>query len=121
KCVGLFASLLAHADNAQQNFSSDAGPTLHLSLPALEDLHKAWDSCAIQSKYSVFSTGLNKGVEKISEYYEQTADSDAYTMVMHNFISVLDPSSKDRHFKKYWGSDLRAETLKHAEKIVSNV
>ncbi|KIK95898.1 hypothetical protein PAXRUDRAFT_11157 [Paxillus rubicundulus Ve08.2h10] len=44
KHVGLFASLLA------QNFSSDAGPTLHLALPALEALHKAWDSHAIQSK-----------------------------------------------------------------------
>ncbi|KAF9229374.1 hypothetical protein BS17DRAFT_812092 [Gyrodon lividus] len=32
KHVGLFASLLAHADNAQQNFSPDAGPTLHLAL-----------------------------------------------------------------------------------------
>ncbi|KIK79039.1 hypothetical protein PAXRUDRAFT_16538 [Paxillus rubicundulus Ve08.2h10] len=112
KCVGLFASLLAHADNAQQNFSSDAGPTIHLALPALEALHNVWDLHAIQSKYSVFSTGLKKGAEKISEYYEQTADSDAYTMVM-----LLDPSSKDSHFKKYWGSDLHAEALKHAEKI----
>ncbi|KIK93794.1 hypothetical protein PAXRUDRAFT_12432 [Paxillus rubicundulus Ve08.2h10] len=99
KHVGLFASLLVHADNAQQNVSSDAGPTLHLALPALEALHKAWDSCAIQSKYSVFSTGLKK-------------DSDPYTMVM-----LLDPSSKDRHFKKYLDSDLHAEALGHAEKI----
>ncbi|KIK94975.1 hypothetical protein PAXRUDRAFT_141754, partial [Paxillus rubicundulus Ve08.2h10] len=70
KHVGLFASLLAHADDSQKNFSSDAGPTLHLALPDLEALHQAWDSHAIQSKYSVSSTGLKKGVENISEYYE---------------------------------------------------
>ncbi|KIK78160.1 hypothetical protein PAXRUDRAFT_164733, partial [Paxillus rubicundulus Ve08.2h10] len=95
-------------------FSSDSSPTLHLALPDLEVLHKAWDSCAIQSKYTVFSTGLDAGVQKISEYYEQTSDPDAYTMVM-----LLDPSSKDSHSKKYWGSDLHAEALEHAEKIVS--
>ncbi|KIK72807.1 hypothetical protein PAXRUDRAFT_179887 [Paxillus rubicundulus Ve08.2h10] len=101
KCVGLFASLLVHADNAQQNFSSDASPSLHLALPALEALHKAWDSHSIQSKYMIFSTGLNAGVNKIVEYYGCTADLDAYTMAM-----LLDPSFKDAHFKKHWGAEL---------------
>ncbi|KIJ12263.1 hypothetical protein PAXINDRAFT_14886 [Paxillus involutus ATCC 200175] len=112
KHVGLFASLLAHTDNAQQNFSSDAGPSLHLALPALEALHKAWDSRSIQSKYMVFSTGLNAAVNKIVEYYERTADLDTYTMAM-----LLDPSFKDAHFKKYWGADLHADAIQHAEKI----
>ncbi|KIK75915.1 hypothetical protein PAXRUDRAFT_18573 [Paxillus rubicundulus Ve08.2h10] len=112
KCVGLFASLLAHADNAQQSFSSDTGPGLHLALPALEALHKALDSCSTQTKYSAFCTGLTVAVEKIGEYYEQTADSDAYTMVM-----LLDPSSKDIHFKKHWVTDLHAKALEYAEKI----
>ena len=68
---------LKHADNAQQNFSSDGGPSLHLALPALEALYKAWDSRSSQLKYSIFSTGLSV-VKKISEYYEHTADSDGY-------------------------------------------
>ena len=31
-----------HTDNVQHAFSSDRGTTLHLALPALEALHKAW-------------------------------------------------------------------------------
>ncbi|KIK79119.1 hypothetical protein PAXRUDRAFT_162147 [Paxillus rubicundulus Ve08.2h10] len=94
-CTGLFASLLVHADNAQQSFSSDSGPSLYLALPALEALHKALGSHSEQSKYEVFHTGLVAAVGKIHEYYEQTSDSDAYTMVM-----LLDPNGKDSHFKK---------------------
>ncbi|KIK78669.1 hypothetical protein PAXRUDRAFT_108336, partial [Paxillus rubicundulus Ve08.2h10] len=115
KRVGLFASLLAHADMAQQSFSSDTGPSLHLALPALESLHKAWDSCSTQSKYEGFSLGLDAAVEKIGEYYEKSADSEAYTIT--NFILVLDPSLKVAHFKKHWGADLHAEVIQHAELI----
>jgi hypothetical protein len=40
--VGQFADLLSYADVAQQAFSSNRGPTLHLAIPALETLHKSW-------------------------------------------------------------------------------
>ncbi|KIK76070.1 hypothetical protein PAXRUDRAFT_171002, partial [Paxillus rubicundulus Ve08.2h10] len=103
-CIGLFASFLAHADNAQQSFSSDSGPSLYLALPALEALHKAWGSCSEQSKYEVFHTGLVAAVGKISPV--------PYTMVM-----LLDPNGKDSHFKKHWGEDLHNEVLENAEKI----
>jgi hypothetical protein len=40
----IFTVSCQHANAAQQAFSSDNGPSLHLALPALEALHKAWTS-----------------------------------------------------------------------------
>jgi hypothetical protein len=61
-----------HADNAQQAFSTDQGPTLHLALPALEALWKAWSTRRDREKYADFQDGLI-GVAKISGYYEKSA------------------------------------------------
>ena len=72
-----------HADNAQHAFSSDQAPTLHLVLPTLEALHKAWSSRHNHVKYTAFVAALDAGLAKIVEYYDQTADSDAYTFAMH--------------------------------------
>jgi len=41
-----------YADVAQQAFSSEHGSTLHLAIPALETLHKAWSSRAERPKYA---------------------------------------------------------------------
>ncbi|KAG8218244.1 hypothetical protein J3R82DRAFT_3844, partial [Butyriboletus roseoflavus] len=40
--VIMLLRLLTKAEYMQQSFSSDCGPTTHLTLPALEALHKAW-------------------------------------------------------------------------------
>jgi len=88
----LFNDLLAHADNAQHAFSSDWVPTLHLALPALEALHKAWSTRSARIKYLAFVTALDAGLVKIAEYYNRTAESDAYTFAM-----LLDPSGKTEH------------------------
>ncbi|KAG2122898.1 uncharacterized protein EDB93DRAFT_1259217 [Suillus bovinus] len=69
-CVKLFTSLLAHADNAQQSFSSDRGPSLQQALPALEALHKAWSSRSANPRYKAFHIALNAAVEKIKQYYD---------------------------------------------------
>ncbi|KAH7885625.1 hypothetical protein F5I97DRAFT_1830718 [Phlebopus sp. FC_14] len=80
-----FTNLLVHADNAQQSFSSDKGPTLQFVLPALEALHKAWNRHSEGSKYEHFHNGLVAAVEKIVECYDRTAESEAYTLVMYKF------------------------------------
>ncbi|KAF8222675.1 hypothetical protein L208DRAFT_1321119, partial [Tricholoma matsutake] len=108
--IGLFNDLLAHTDNAQQAFSSDKGSTLHLALPALEALHKAWTKRAERVKYIDFIPALNAGLAKITEYYDHTADSDAYTFAM-----LLDPSQKMEHIHKYWGQEKLESILKEAE------
>jgi hypothetical protein len=71
-----------HADRAQQAFSSDEGPSLHSGLPALEALHKAWSSQAKKDKYSDFRGALNDAADKIAEYYDKTATSDAFIFYM---------------------------------------
>ncbi|KAF9220289.1 hypothetical protein BS17DRAFT_820973 [Gyrodon lividus] len=103
KRVKLFVSLLAHADHAQQSFFSDHESTLQHALPALEALHRAWNNHLESEQYEPFKDGSNASTEKLVEYYERTADSDAYTLVM-----FLDPSQKDLYFKKYWGKELHA-------------
>ena len=81
--------LCKYADVAQQAFSSDAGTTLHLAIPALETLHKAWSSRAGRSKYARFAPALNAAAQKIDEYYEKTTDSPAYVMAMCSFFLCL--------------------------------
>lgn len=71
-----------HADNAQHAFSSDKAPTLHLALPALEAIHKAWTTRQTREKYKDFLPALKAGLTKIEEYYDRTSDSDAYTFAM---------------------------------------
>jgi hypothetical protein len=51
-------------------------------LPALEALHKAWTKRAARSKYRDFVPALKAGLAKIEEYYDRTADSDAYMFAM---------------------------------------
>jgi len=83
----LFLDLLTHADRAQQAFSSDQGPSLHLGLPALEALHKAWSSRIERPKYADFKEPLRAAVKKIEDYYDHMADSPAYIMAMCMYFS----------------------------------
>ena len=73
---------IEHADKAQQAFSSEKGPSLHSALPALEALHKAWTTRTNQTEYLDFISPLEAGLMNIEEYYDRTADSDAYTFAM---------------------------------------
>ena len=71
-----------HADNAQQVFSAGSVPTLQNALPALEKLHLSWEKAAAKPRYSNFIPALNAGMDKITTYYERSADSDAHIMAM---------------------------------------
>jgi hypothetical protein len=81
--------IMQHTDRAQQAFSSDGGPSLHLALPALEALHKAWSARLGKDKYSSFTLPLEAVIEKISEYYEKPADLDAFILAMGRFPPLL--------------------------------
>jgi hypothetical protein len=74
---------------AQQAFSSDRGSTLHLAIPALKTLHKAWFSRSERTKYRYFAPALDAAVNKLNEYYEKTTDSPAYIMAMCSSSSVM--------------------------------
>ncbi|KAG6888672.1 hypothetical protein C0992_007879 [Termitomyces sp. T32_za158] len=113
KRVELFTDLLLHADRAQQAFSSDKVSTLHLAIPALEALHRAWSSCAICVKYTGFSSALQSACQKIDDYYEKMTDSPAYIMAM-----ILDPSEKMSYFNKHWPKNLQAEVSRCVEEVV---
>jgi hypothetical protein len=114
---------------AQQAFSSDQGSTLHLAIPALETLHKAWSSRAEKLKYAHFGPALKAAAAKLDEYYKKTTDSPAYIMAMcelvHVFLlpsniynTVLDPTRKMAYFKKNWPAHLHADVLACAEEVV---
>ncbi|KIK27142.1 hypothetical protein PISMIDRAFT_46759, partial [Pisolithus microcarpus 441] len=111
--VCLLLSLLVHPEKAQQAFSTEGGPTLHTTLPALEALHWAWSTCKSAAKYSTFESGLEAGLGKIEEYYERTSKSDVYIIAM-----LLDPTQKSKHIRKYWGNELFTQAMKHTEEII---
>ena len=75
-----------YADVAQQAFSSERGSTLHLAIPALETLHKAWSSRAEKPKYARFSHALKTAAAKLDEYYEKMTDSPAYVIAICSFF-----------------------------------
>ncbi|KAL0565923.1 hypothetical protein V5O48_016097 [Marasmius crinis-equi] len=87
--VQTFLNLLAYANSAQHMFSSDTEPSLHVGLPALEGLHKAWSSRIERPKYIRFTEALQAGINKVSDYYNKTDISDAYTMAI-----LLHPEKK---------------------------
>jgi hypothetical protein len=77
------------SDYAQQSFSSDEGPSLHLAISALESLHSAWHSRSVKPAWADFEVALDAGVSKIAEYYEKTAESDAHIFAMGNDTNCL--------------------------------
>ena len=87
--VKILLDLLSVSERAQQSFSSDCGASVHLVLPALEAMHKAWLSQTSKMKYidAGLIVALNAGIEKIGEYYERSAESDAYIVAMCEQIS----------------------------------
>lgn len=102
--VRLLCNILQHADDALHTFSTGSRPTLHGVLPALEKLIAEWQKASGKPRYETFVPALTAGVEELDEYYKRSGPSDAHLVVM-----VLNPSSKMRHFKKYWDPDLLLE------------
>jgi hypothetical protein len=120
--------ILQYANVGQQAFSSDAGTTLHLAIPALEMLHWAWSSRAEWPKYTHFAPALNAAAQKLDEYYEKMTDSPAYIMAMCVWfwfylfpvlMSPFDPQyGKMAYFKKHWPENLQDEVLACTEGVV---
>ena len=113
----------------QQAFSSDKVPTLHLAIPALEALYRAWSAHVDRLKYEPFAPALRAACEKIDEYYEKTTASPAYIMLMSMSIPhlilhitdthvVLNPREKMGYFKKHWSVDLQEEVMTCVEELV---
>ncbi len=73
------------ADDAPHAFSSDNHPSLHNTVPALEKLHATWNKKIENAKHGEFWDALKEAAKKVSEYYEKSADTDAYTVAMRTF------------------------------------
>ncbi|KAJ7787567.1 ribonuclease H-like domain-containing protein [Mycena olivaceomarginata] len=108
--VELFVHTLKSAEKAQHAFSADMRSTLHLAIPALEQLHTTWSKHATTAKYACFWSALNEALEKVNEYYEKTSTSNVYTFAM-----VLDPRKKLAYFTKNWDKELQAAALANME------
>ncbi|KAJ7809562.1 ribonuclease H-like domain-containing protein, partial [Mycena olivaceomarginata] len=108
--VELFVHILKSAEKAQHAFSADMRSTLHLAIPALEQLHTTWSKRATTAKYARFWSALNEALEKVNEYYEKTSTSNVYTFAM-----VLDPRKKLAYFTKNWDKELQAAALANME------
>ena len=64
---------------------------LHLAIPTLETLHKAWSSHAKRHNCARFVPVLKTATEKLDEYYEKMTDSPAYIVAMRRLLlSIMD-------------------------------
>ena len=82
-------------------------------------------------KYELFSHGLDMAMEKVEEYYNKMATTDAYTFVMGAcvffsffvmcnliLLIVLNSDTKMSHFTKHWTKPLQDKVLESTEAIV---
>ena len=81
-CTVLMHSLIQHASDAQQVFSSSSTLTLQNALLALEKMHAAWDKASSKAHYLCFIPALNAGKVKLDQYYQRSTESDANIMAM---------------------------------------
>ncbi|KAN0105652.1 hypothetical protein V8E52_010827 [Russula decolorans] len=101
-----------HANNAQQAFSSEQVSTLHLAIPTLEALYRAWSTRADRPKYKCFVSSLQAACTKIDKYYKKTTESPAYIMAM-----ILNPKEKMKYFKKHWSPELQDNVVECVEEV----
>lgn len=111
-------------------FSSSKNTTLHLAIPALESLYRAWSTRVTSEKYAFFKVPLKAAAEKVNEYYEKTETTDAYTLAMSRFlhfqfcislllfIIVLDPWKKKLYLAQNWSEELCKTAMDCIEAIV---
>ncbi|KAK0430159.1 hypothetical protein EV421DRAFT_335347 [Armillaria borealis] len=84
-----FTRLLAIFDDAQQEFSADGYPSLHLVLPALEKLHENLGKRLDDPAYAPFAAAIQASLNVIEEYYSRTEYSDAYIICSGKLQSNL--------------------------------
>ncbi|KAJ7883860.1 hypothetical protein B0H14DRAFT_3432671 [Mycena olivaceomarginata] len=76
--IDLFLNVLQSAQDAQHAFSADLRSTLHLAIPALEQLHTEWTAKSTKEKYSAFHPAIEEALLKVDEYYQKTSNSNSY-------------------------------------------
>jgi len=77
-------SLIAEQDanNIQQYFSAEKGPTLWRVLPALERLQTAWEKKRDSLRYAIYCDAINDGLEKLNKYYSHFDEKPAYVLAL---------------------------------------
>lgn len=93
-----FTKLLMLFDDAQQEFSAEGYPSLHLVLPALERLYKR----LTVPEYAPFAAAIQGSLAAIEQHYSRTEFSDAYII-----CTVLDPTQKMTWFDREWDEPAR--------------
>ena len=78
--------LLQDANEYQQKFSSDAFPTLHRVIPALEGLLTRWERKLVNPKFSIFRSAIKTGLSKLNKYYINLDNTAVYVLSMHMFL-----------------------------------
>ncbi len=65
-------------DDAQQEFSAEGYPCLHLVLPAFEKLHAVLSKRLDDPAYLPFHEAIEASLTTIEKHYSRTERSDAY-------------------------------------------
>jgi len=83
-----FTKSLQHTDRAQQAFLAAACPSLYWALPTIETMYAQWDKASSKPWYHFFIPALQAGMEKLDEYYQRTATSDAHIIAMGKWSQI---------------------------------
>jgi hypothetical protein len=70
------------SDRAQNSLSYENGASMHLVIPALEGLRRAWMSKLSKDKYECFHPALVAAIEKLDFYLDKMRESDAHLVAM---------------------------------------
>jgi len=62
---------------------------LHKALSAIEALYTAWEKASKKARYIPFQPALEAALEKLNEYYQKTAESDAHIIMMGMLLILL--------------------------------
>jgi hypothetical protein len=52
-------------------------------------MHAAWEKASGKPRYSSFEQALNAGMQKLDEYYQRSAASDAHIMAMGKYLNTF--------------------------------
>lgn len=73
----------------QHAFSAATRPSLHKALLAIEKLYAQWEKASGKEHYTPFHPALHMAMNKLDEYYQQTAASDAHLIAMGKPIILM--------------------------------
>ncbi|KAH7903646.1 hypothetical protein BJ138DRAFT_1020308, partial [Hygrophoropsis aurantiaca] len=107
KCVNNTQLIISDANQIQHYFSYQKLSTLWRVIPAVEELHTAWEEKVKADNYALYKTAIQAGLDKIGKYYCKFDKNSVYILALGKFLFLLSnflhPYYKLAYIKMAWG------------------